>query len=93
VVIAYLAQYLPWFAVTRITFIYHYFPASLFMILMIGYLFDKIASHEWGRSALFAYLVIVVGLFFIFYPVISGYPSSREYQFSLRWLDSWILAL
>jgi dolichyl-phosphate-mannose--protein O-mannosyl transferase len=93
-VIAYLAQYLPWFAVTRITFIYHYFPASLFMILMIAYAFEKLANYKpWGRSALYAYLVVVVGLFFIFYPVISGYPSSREYQFSLRWLDSWILAL
>lgn len=31
----YLAQYLPWFFVSRITFIYHYFPSVPFVALMI----------------------------------------------------------
>lgn len=35
--IGYLAQYLPWFFVTRITFIYHYFPSVAFVTLMIVY--------------------------------------------------------
>lgn len=33
--IGYLAQYLPWMFVTRITFIYHYFPSVVFVVLMI----------------------------------------------------------
>ena len=35
--IGYLAQYLPWVFVTRITFIYHYFPSVIFVVLMIAY--------------------------------------------------------
>lgn len=35
--IGYLAQYLPWMLVTRITFIYHYFPSVVFVVLMIVY--------------------------------------------------------
>ena len=33
--IGYLAQYLPWVFVSRITFIYHYFPSVVFVVLMI----------------------------------------------------------
>lgn len=33
----YLAQYLPWAFVTRVTFIYHYFPSVVFVVLMILY--------------------------------------------------------
>ncbi|MCL2719640.1 MAG: phospholipid carrier-dependent glycosyltransferase [Lachnospiraceae bacterium] len=91
---AYLAQYLPWFFVSRITFIYHYFPAALFMILMIGYTLDKIAAFRpWGNKVVYAYLILAVAVFFIFYPVVSGIPFSRDYQFSLRWLPEWILVL
>ena len=35
--IGYLAQYLPWVFVSRITFIYHYFPSVVFVVLMIVY--------------------------------------------------------
>ncbi len=35
--VGYLAQYLPWFFVSRITFIYHYFPSVPFVVLMITY--------------------------------------------------------
>lgn len=36
-VISYLAQLVSWIPVTRITFIYHYFPCVPFIVLMIGY--------------------------------------------------------
>lgn len=35
--VGYLAQYLPWMFVTRVTFIYHYFPSVAFVALMIVY--------------------------------------------------------
>jgi dolichyl-phosphate-mannose--protein O-mannosyl transferase len=93
-VVAYLAQYLPWCFVERITFIYHYFPASLFMILMLAYALHLLAEKwRWGKWAAFGYLAVVVAVFAIFYPVVSGIPSDREYQFALRWLEEWILVL
>ncbi len=92
--IAYLAQYVPWMSVSRITFIYHYFPAILFVILMMGYTILHITEHfRWGKKAVTAYLAIAICCFFIFFPLISGLPVSREYGFSLRWLKDWILIL
>jgi dolichyl-phosphate-mannose--protein O-mannosyl transferase len=92
--VAYLAQYLPWFFVTRITFIYHYFPASLFMVLMIAYVLHLIAEvRPWGKWPVFGYLAVAVVMFAVFYPVVSGLPFDRDYQLSLRWLEDWILVL
>ncbi len=92
--IAYLAQYVPWMSISRITFIYHYFPASLFMILMTGYALLHVKEHfSWGKKAITAYLVIALVCFFVFFPLISGLPVSRNYGYSLRWLKDWILVL
>lgn len=92
-VIAYLAQYLPWFFIGRITFIYHYFPASLFMILMIGFCLERLSRGRWGRRAVYGYLLLAVITFIIFLPVISGLPAERDYQMKLRLLPEWILVL
>jgi len=92
--ISYLAQYVPWMSVSRITFIYHYFPAILFVILMMGYTMAHIKEHfSWGKKAVIAYLAAAVLCFFIFFPVISGLPVDKEYGLRLRWLKDWILVL
>lgn len=92
--IAYLAQYVPWMSVSRITFIYHYFPAILFVILMMGYTILHITERfTWGKKAVTVYLALALCCFFLFFPLISGLPVSREYGVSLRWLKDWILIL
>lgn len=92
--IAYLAQYVPWMSISRITFIYHYFPAILFVILMMGYTMLHINEHfSWGKKAIALYMAIAVFTFFLFFPVISGLPVSKEYGLHLRWLKDWILVL
>ena len=92
--IAYLAQYVPWMSVGRITFIYHYFPAILFVILMMGYTIDRIKERfPWGRKATAIYLAAAILCFFLFFPVISGLPVSKEWGMQLRWLKDWILVL
>ncbi len=92
--IAYLAQYVPWMSISRITFIYHYFPAILFVILMMGYTMLHIKEHfSWGKKAITLYMAIAVFIFFLFFPVISGLPVSKEYGLHLRWLKDWILVL
>lgn len=92
--IAYLAQYVPWFPIKRITFIYHYFPAILFVILMMGYTMLQIKERfSWGKKAITIYMITAVICFFLFFPVISGLPVSLEYGLKLRWLRDWILVL
>ncbi len=92
--ISYLAQYVPWMSISRITFIYHYFPAILFVILMMGYTILHIKEQfSWGKKATAIYLAIAVFVFFLFFPIISGLPINREYGYHLRWLRDWILTL
>ncbi len=93
-VIAYLVQYVPWFFVGRITFIYHYFPSSLFMILLIGDALNRFARLKpWCVKAVYGYLSVAVLTFLVFFPVISGIPADWDYEFSLRLLNDWILVL
>lgn len=88
-VIAYLAQLVPWIPVTRITFIYHYFPCVPFIVLMICHVAHRLSA----KRTLIVLTVIAVILFAAFYPVISGYPVPLEYITKfLRWLPSWQLA-
>lgn len=92
--IAYLAQYVPWMSVGRITFIYHYFPSILFVMLMMGYTMQQIKERfAWGKKATTTYMVIAVICFFLFFPVISGLPVYKEWGLHLRWLKDWILVL
>lgn len=93
-VIAYAAQYVPWMSVGRITFIYHYFPAILFVMLMMGYVMHLIVKRfAYGKKIVIGYMVVVISIFMIFFPVISGLPVEKDWGLSLRWLKDWILVL
>lgn len=94
IIISYLASYLPWFKVSRITFIYHYLPCAILTMIMIGYTIkDLINWKPQTKKFVKIYLGLVILTFFIFYPVISGYPISTEWGMHLRWLKEWILVL
>ena len=42
--------------------------------------------------AIFGYTVLVIVLFIMFYPVLSGVPVSVDYvKHFLKWFDSWVL--
>lgn len=87
---ALLFQYVPWFFVTRLLFIYHFFSSVPFLILLIVYVlkfFDE--KFKFFRYFIYAYMVIVVVLFCMFYPVLSGLVVPKEYvEHYLRWFKS-----
>lgn len=90
VFIGYACQLFPWILVTRCTFIYHYFTAVPFLILMIVYVIkclyeDKIIN----RKVIAVYLGIVVLLYILFYPVMVGIPVKDAYIDVLRWFSTW----
>ncbi len=97
ILIGYLAQLVSWIPVTRSTYIYHYFPSVPFVTLMIGYSIYLIHHNTTMRkntviSLSVAYAVVVVGLFVLFYPVLSGAPCSVDFADTwLKWFDSWVL--
>ncbi len=93
--VGYLAQYFPWFFVTRITFIYHYFPSVIFVVLMIAYSLLQIKERMKSKAftvTLITYGLVTVVLFALFYPVLSGQPVDADFVTTyLRWFDSWVL--
>lgn len=94
-VTGYLAQYLPWFFVSRITFIYHYFPSVVFIVLMTGYSFRHLLEGASRKKTLLCtslYALAVFGLFLLFYPVISGQPVESAFvKTYLKWFETWVL--
>ena len=91
--IGYMAQYLPWCLITRTTYMYHYFPSVPFVVMMIGYAIYKLVDGKpKRRMAAYFYVAAVIGLFLMFYPVLSGYPIEKQWVFdNLQWFDTWVL--
>jgi len=82
ILIAYLAQYLPWVFVPRETYIYHYFPSVPFVVLLITWFFKEEVRKPWIAVI---YVLIVIGLFAMAYPVLSGMPFRIDGGI-VRWI-------
>ena len=91
--LGYLAQLLPWVLIRRLTFAYHYFPCSVFLVLALGYVFALMREgrRRWLCWAI-PFTAVSLGLFWLFYPVLSGAPMLSRYStVFLKWLPTWPL--
>ncbi len=86
------SEFLPWaIAPRKLVFIYHFFPSVPFMVLAIVYgakvMMDR---HPAFRHVVRGYCVVVLGLFVLFYPILSAMPVRRDFVLHwLRWFNSW----
>lgn len=87
IVIAFLAQYLPWALVPRGTYIYHYFPAVPFIILATSYVLDVLQDRFGGRIKYLSYALMGISgvLFLGFYPYVSGLRVPTWWLDLMRW--------
>lgn len=101
-IIGYIAQLAPWMLVSRIVFIYHYFPCVPFLAMMLGYMFNDISDkrftlpvirrHIRGSTLGIAFVALTLLLFILFFPVLTGIPVNGELARTvLRWLPGWVL--
>ena len=93
ILVAYLAQVLPWVFISRITFEYHYFAASVFLVLAIVYIFQllRLNVKNWLPLCI-GFTSVSLLLFVLFYPALSGKPiDNRLGSALLGWLPSWPL--
>ena len=92
IVIGYLAQLLPWVLVTRLTFAYHYFPSSVFMLLALCHVWERLKQQgifRW-QCNMYAVTGVCAGLFVAYYPVLTGLRTAIWYTRGfLRWFPSW----
>ena len=92
ILLGYLANLLPWVAVERLTFAYHYFPCTVFLVLAIGYILADLRRRDWKWPlSVGSFTAVGVGLFILFYPVLSGVRVSADYTSTfLKWFaDTW----
>jgi dolichyl-phosphate-mannose--protein O-mannosyl transferase len=88
--VAYAANFLPWIFISRLTWIYHYFPGVPFVVLLIGLFFRHFINEKFRSYACFMYASLVFWLFVLFFPVLSGMPVSLDWvRDNLRWLPDW----
>lgn len=87
--VGYLAQVLPWVFISRLTFEYHYFAATLFLVLALGYVFDRLRQRGYF-GIVYAFTAASGALLALFYPVLTGVTVTRSYAWNvLKWLPDW----
>lgn len=89
ILVGYLSQLLPWVLISRVVFIYHYFPSVLFLVLALAHVMNTIWSRRRARFKLAVYgLPAGAGaLFAMFYPVLTGVRVPTWYTtYFLRWI-------
>ncbi|MCR5664908.1 MAG: glycosyltransferase family 39 protein [Oscillospiraceae bacterium] len=88
---AYLFQLLPWLAVGRTLYEYHYFPSSVFLAPAIGYFLRfSIRSGPKGERRAYWLCGLSAALFVLFFPALSGIPvNERIASALLKWFPSW----
>ncbi len=92
ILIGYLANLLPWVLVSRLTFAYHYFPCTVFLVLAIARIFEDLCRRDGNYPlSVGGFTAAGVGLFAMFYPVLSGLRVSMDYTTHfLKWFtDTW----
>jgi len=94
ILIGFLSQLLPWVAVTRILFAYHYFPSTLFLVLALAHTFNTIAERwkekKLGKFMVYGYTTMAGTVFAVFFPVLSGvYLPVLYYRFFIKWFNTW----
>ncbi len=91
ILVGYLAQLLPWVLVKRLTFEYHYFPCTVFLLLSLGYCFKliRLGNRRW-RWYLGGFAALSAALFVLFYPALSGLVVNNAAATKLLgWLPTW----
>lgn len=87
---AYAAQIVPWIFVKRITFEYHYFAASVFLVFAMTYVYNIIRLSRKDNYSLVCIPALSTGMFVLFYPVLSGSAVSISFASEfIAWLKTW----
>ncbi len=88
VLVLYLAQLVPWMLVPRCTFLYHYFPSSLFCLAALIVVLSKMRSEKRAKQVGVGLCAVSLLLLALYYPALSGLPVSERWINALRILPS-----
>ena len=95
-VLAYLAQWLPWAISPRLTFEYHFFPNLTIIVLATAIVLQEVwrsgieQRDRWALASVGVYLAAVVIGFAYFYPILAGTPIPYQALDARLWSPTWI---
>lgn len=97
ILLPFVSQYGPWFFAARTNFLFYLAPVTPFMVLAGVYGLSDLFDLELGERRVRAFapvaafaLIVSVGLFVFFLPVLTGRPISYQAWKLRMWLPSWI---
>lgn len=85
---AYGIFWVPWVFSPRIMFLYHYLPAIPFLAISLGVALGDIYKSKFKYLSILA-LLVIIGVFFYFFPISSGWPIPKNDINKYMWLKSW----
>ena len=88
VLILYGTQLIPWMLVTRCTFLYHYFPSSMFCLAALALVLARMKHVDWAKKIAAGLCVAALVLFVLYYPALSGLPIPAWWADALNALPS-----
>jgi len=87
-ILAILAAYVPYMGISRVMFIYHYFPVVPMMILAIVAMIKDLEDST-NINITVIYVVIASLVFAFFYPIYSGLEIPRWYANMMVWFKGY----
>ena len=88
-IVCFLSLWIPYIFITRIMYLYHFFPAIPFFFLGSLNLFIYLEEQFKLKRIIPIYLLLSLIFFIIYYPVISGTEIEDKYADSLEIYKSW----
>jgi dolichyl-phosphate-mannose-protein mannosyltransferase len=92
ILVAFLCAWLPWaLSARKLTFIYHFLPATPFLALGLARCLDLLVGRfPRARPVPIVLATAAAAAFALFLPLLTGMSVSRAYAEALRWLSTWI---
>ena len=92
VVAAFAFQYVPWIRIERATFAYHYLTAVIFAMVAVAYVVDELLRRPAWRDLAAGYLVLVVAVGVLIFPLGSAIAMPDWYINAARALPPWMFS-
>ncbi len=89
IVVAYLAQWLPWIYSPRIAWNYHFYVNIALICLCNAIILQRAWQRGWKVPAAI-YVGLVAAAFIFFYPVLAGVPEPNWAWQMRQWFPSWV---
>lgn len=91
--VGYVSNFIPFFSVSRVLFLYHYFSAFIFSLIIAAVLLENYLSRikpNTRRLVLAAGALLVLVFFVFFAPLSFGLPMADSWYKLHTWLPSWV---